>query len=217
MNASSISRVAAFGLGAFALAATPANAAPVPSTATFEVQSVLTNASGSLVANELLNIAWLDGRAAITVEQQNIGAYARLAAPIDANGVLAIATSDPAVTCYNSAQSILAGVNAKSESALAVSFGGSNLSIPLHLAAMSPADGVQDVTIGGRLEGMIEAPQQEDAPVAIVVDGMVRTQQHQLMTIELRETTVLASTHAAIGQTSCSITRVLQAAPGTPA
>jgi hypothetical protein len=217
MTASTIARLAGLSCAALALSAGPLSAATLPNTATYQVQSVIETADASLIANELLSISSLDGRAVVTLVQQNTGEAARLAAPIDANGVLGIISPDPALTCYNTAQSIVADANnnAGARTALAVSFGGNNLSIPLHFAAAISSNGVQDVKIGGRIEGTIAA-QPRDAAVAIVVDGSVRTQQHQLVGIQLHETTELTGTDAAIGRTSCSIVRVIEAAPGMP-
>jgi hypothetical protein len=217
MTAWTIARLAGFSCAALALCAAPLGAATPANTATYQVRSVIETDGTSLIANELLSISSLDGRAIVTLVQQNTGETARLAAPIDTNGVLGVVSPDPALTCYNTAQSILvdANSNARGGTALAVSFGGNNLAIPLHFAAATSSGGVQDVKLAGRIEGTITA-QPRDAAVAIVVDGSVRTQQHQLLGIQLQETTMLTATHAAIGKTSCSITRVIEAAPGTP-
>jgi hypothetical protein len=217
MTASTLARLAGFSCAALALFAAPLSAATLPNTATYQVQSVIETDGTSLIANELLSISSLDGRALVTLVQQNTGEAARLAAPIDTNGVLGIVSPDPALTCYNTAQAILvdANTNAGEGTALAVSFGGNDLAIPLHFAAATSSNGVQDVKLAGRIEGTIAA-QPRDAAVAIVVDGSVRTQQHQLLGIQLHETTVLTATHATIGKTSCSISRVIEAAPGVP-
>lgn len=212
----SSARFAVCGVAALALTTAPLAAAPTTATATYVVQSIVDGPNGSLTANEMLNVAWSNGRAAITLVQQTTGETAHVAAPIDANGVLDIATADPALACYNAAQGILAGTaTTQTATPLAVSLAGNALTIPLHLAAASKTNGMQAFTIGGRVEGTFDALPQTG--IAIVVDGSVLTQQRQLVSIRLRQTTVVAATRAPLAQTSCSMARVLTAQPGLPA
>jgi hypothetical protein len=208
----SSARIAGFSLAAIAFIATPLQAAQAPTTASYVIQSVVNQSDGSMSATELLTIASSNGSAAVTVTQPSTGAVAHATAPIDANGIVSIVSSDPALACYNNAQGIIANRSLSQSgtgAALAVSFAGTSFAVPLNIGTSAAPNGAQEFTFSGNVEGTFSAMPQTQ--IAIVIDGSVRTQQHQLASVRLRETTVVAATHAAIGQTTCSMTRVVDA------
>jgi hypothetical protein len=162
-------RISGLGLAALILMAGPIDAAPQADTASYFIRSNMEQADGSLSSAELLTVASKNGNATITVVQQANGATAKAIAPIDEHGIVSIATSDPALICYNTAQGLLAKSAQPNGSALSLSFAGNTVKA------------------------------------------------NRLADVQLRETTMLTASHAAIGRTTCSITRIIDTSKALPA
>jgi len=207
-------RIAGFGIATVALATAPLAAAPQTTVATYVVQSIIAQQNGTLTATEKLTITATDGSAAVTIQQSN-GETANTTMPIDGHGILGVQTADPALICYNSAQGIVAdGATSAAGAALQVAFAGNSVNVPISVAHTSIAGG-QQFTIGGTVAGTFNAAPQTG--IAIVIDGAIRTQRFGLTSASLRETTLFTANRAPIGQTSCSLSRVLETQPGAPA
>jgi hypothetical protein len=211
-------RIAAFGLAALALTTAPIEAATqsATTTASYLIESVFDRGDGTLTANELLTIVSANGQATVTVKQQGSGETASVTAPIDAHGIVNVTTSDPALTCYNNAQGIIANsARPQPGAALAMTLAGSAFAVPINVASARAANGMREFTFGGSVEAAFDAAPQQS--IAVIVDGAVQTQHNILSSVRLRETTEMVATHAALGQSTCSISRVIDAPQGLPA
>jgi hypothetical protein len=204
-----IALLAFAGLGA---AERPLQASADENAATYLVRSTLSQPAGLLVSLELLTITTSGMRAVIDVQQSPSSERQTVAAPIDANGVLDIATAEPSIACYNSAQKLHADADrAQTSSTISVAFAGNAVNVPLRVTpAALGGDDTNAVSAGGYIEGALDA--EPAKAIGIGVDGSLVERRHELISAQFRETTTIASTHAAIAQATCAIVRVTEQA-----
>jgi hypothetical protein len=206
---------------ALSVAGMVASERPLPAGAgenavTYLVRSTDSRPGGSLISLELLTVATSAGRAVVDVQPSPASKPFTLTAPVDTNGVLDIATAEPAIACYNSAQKLLADAGREqTSSTISVAFAGNAVDVPLHVTPAALGSETNSVSAGGYVEGTLDA--QPATAIGIGVDGNLVERQNVLVAAEFRETTTIAATHAAIAQATCSMVRVSKPAVTAPA
>jgi hypothetical protein len=184
--------------------------------AVYAITSTIEQPGGPLVSVEVLTVTGSDGPATVTLSQPRTGQTSTLTANIDEHGVIGVSTTDPALTCYNTVRGLLGSAgDATASSAVEVGFAGNAVAVPLQVNSEAQADGTNGITMGGLVEGTLNAQPGND--IAIVVDGNAITRQQLLLGARLRETSVLLATHAKLAQSTCTISRMITQAPTQPA
>ena len=194
----------------------PASAAQSASTVHYVVTSVVDSFDGQLISEELLSLWTRDGTTFVGV-QDRAGRFVVMPADIDRNGLVHIETLDPAIVCYNVAMTILADAKAAAvTSPLSITSGSERVTIPLQLTSASAPNGTQSVTARGATQAVLDDGQ-AGMHLTFVAAGTVTSKQRALVAARLDEATVLATTGAAVGRTTCILARVVErSSPTTP-
>ena len=185
----------------------PASAAQSARTVQYVVTSVVDGPDGRLISEELLSLSTRDGTTLVGV-QDRAGRFVVMPATIDRNGLVQIETLDPAIVCYNVAMTILADAAAAGVSSpLSVTFGGGTVTVPLQLTTAPAPNGTQSVTARGTTEALLDDGR-AGTRLTLVAVGTVTSRQRALVAARLDETSVLATTGAAVARTTCIVARV---------
>ncbi len=173
--------------------------------AVYLVTSTVETANGRMISEELLSFVSQSGTTFATLRNWN-GGSASAQVEVKPNGMLDVATSDPAITCYNVAMSVLSdgGTTQSATSSLAIAVPPYVVRVPLRLATAELSDGTHVIIAEG--SATITVPDSA-TPLTLVVDGGVTSRQRTLLLARFRETTVLPSSGAVVAQTTCSVSR----------
>jgi hypothetical protein len=134
---------------------------------------------------------------------------------LSASGASMASNNAAIATCFNTATSVLAdALDPQPGPAIAVSFNGNSVAIPLHMKSALLPNGFNGITINGGIEGTFtSAPQ---TGIAILIDGDVIANKNELVGAQFRETSVEVDSHQPIAQASCTIARIVDIDSGTP-
>jgi hypothetical protein len=181
-------RIAALAAVAFAVTSAPLYA-QTTSVETYLVTSTVMQPSGPVITTQLLQVG--------------------------ASGELSVDPSNPAAACYSTAQGILsdsARPKNAPPAAIDLSFYGNAVAVPLQMTAADLHNGLEGITVNGAVEGTFDKLPQTG--VGIQVQGNVISRDHLLVGARFMETSFITATHAALGQSMCTIAHLIPAAPG---
>jgi hypothetical protein len=127
----------------------PAGAAADEAGATYVVSSTVVSPSGPSVSEELIGL-WVIGGKTLMKLHDRSGSDASFQVTRDRRDRIELETTDPAISCYNMAMTVLSDAASSSrDSAISVAFGGTAVNIPLRLTSTADPDGRQAISVGG--------------------------------------------------------------------
>jgi hypothetical protein len=186
------SHVAAVAAAIVAMTSAPLSAAQTPEAQSYLITSVIAGPTGPVATTEVLNVS--------------------------AAGELSAPPTDPAVACFLAAQSVIADNARPSQNgtAIAVGFNGNDVTIPLRMTSADLHNGLEGIAVNGSVEGSFD--KLPDQTIAIVVQGNVIVRDRTLVGARFIEMSLFTATHAAIGQSMCTLARIVRPAiDATPA